>query len=125
MYEPGKLCGWSFVFSYKPKVKPEAHKVGGAAIAKNRIGDNVTLVVRNPTNRVLSDVSVIDAIPETAEIDIKTVPDAGVELRNNRIVWNIGNLTPGEAKTLAYSIKGGGKPMPARVSWDGQYILSE
>jgi len=118
------LLGFVSYILLSRKPGPKVYK-GRATITKNKIGDKVTLVVRNASDKVLRNVRAIDVIPEGSEIDIKTVPDFGVELRNNRIMWDIKVLNPDEGKTLVYSIKGADPLLPARVTWDGEYALSK
>jgi len=80
----------------------------------------VKVKVRNNTRNPITECVVEDRIPTQAEADVKTLH---VNRKDNKLIWEIGEMQPKAEATLEYSIRGASVLPPARVSWgNGQAV---
>jgi len=89
---------------------------GGVEINKSREGDNVTVSVRNTGKEDLMNCVVEDVIPPDAKVDLRSL---GAEIKDGKIVWDVGVIASGEEKILEYRIETSAETLPkARIVWD-------
>ncbi|HHQ45527.1 MAG TPA: hypothetical protein ENN13_05295 [Candidatus Altiarchaeales archaeon] len=89
---------------------------GNIVLQRFAEGDKIMIQVVNKTRKTLKDCTVVEAIPEGAEIDVETL---GVTRRRDRLEWIIGKLAPGEEALLEYRIMGKDPESNTILNWSG------
>lgn len=98
-------------------------KKGGEVLLTKVVGEgSVKVNVKNGTSNVLRDCILEDKIPVQAEIDVSTI---GVIRKENKLVWDLGELEPGDGATLEYTVRGVNVLPQARFSWKDGFIVSK
>ncbi len=115
------IAAWVVVQRRKGLSYPAIFTGGSVHVEKAKEGDTATVTVTNDTRRILKDVVVEDAIPQSTEVDVQTI---GVVRRGGDLVWRAGDLLPGGSIILEYTIKGVHVLPAARVAWDAGEQLS-
>jgi len=103
--------------------KIKERRLGDVEIEKMRDGENIKLIIKNNSRSELKNCIVEDKIPKGINISISSPNIVGrggrlILLRSDKLVWEIGKLSPGATVVLEYRILGGGALLPARLIWD-------
>ncbi|MFH1403925.1 MAG: hypothetical protein ABIH11_06635 [Candidatus Altiarchaeota archaeon] len=92
---------------------------GEVVVSKTQDSEYVRVVVSNRMRKVLKDVIVEDAIPENAELDVKTL---NVLRKRDYLVWDLGDLKPGSESIMEYHLKHIAMKPEVVVKWRGGVV---
>lgn len=89
---------------------------GEVSLIKTVDGEMVRVLVSNGTKKTIKDALITDTIPANAEISVETLK---VLRRSGTLLWQLGNLGPGESATLTYWSRDGLASGDCLLEWDG------
>jgi hypothetical protein len=78
--------------------------------------EDVELFIKNNTRKPLQNLVLTDTIPVGEELKVKTL---NAIRRHDSIVWDVGELAPGDSASLEYTIRDGRALNIAKAEWIG------
>ncbi|MBN2014713.1 MAG: hypothetical protein JW778_05995 [Candidatus Altiarchaeota archaeon] len=101
----------------------EMRDLKAVELEKLRDGENIVLIIKNRSGKRLRNCVVEDSLPGGGGVSMSDFHTIGkgdklVVGRDDKLIWQIGTLLPGDTAILEYKMTGGKTMTPVRLKWD-------